>query len=48
MVYKLQGRLRLGVRKNFFTESMNWLFREVVEAWGVFKRHVNVVMKNMI
>ena len=50
----LQGRFRLGIRKNFFAERVLMLWnrvpREVVESSSleVFKKCVNVAQTNMV
>ena len=49
-----QGRFRLDIRKNFFTERLvkywNRLPREVVESPSleVLKKHVNMALRYMV
>jgi len=49
-----QGKIRMGIRKNFFTERFvkhwNMLPREVVESPSleVFKKHVDVARQDIV
>ena len=49
-----QGKFRLGIRRNFFTETVVWhlnrLPREVVQSSSleVFKKHVDIELSDMV
>lgn len=44
----LQGRFRSDVRKNFFTERVDRLSCGGVTISGVFKRHVNMALRDKV